>query len=121
MRFIALYTPEKLEPPTPEMFAAMGAFIQEATAAGVLLATEGFGPSSPSDCRVRRSKGKVTITDGPFAESKEAIAGFAVMECKTREEMIEWTSRFLAIAGDGLSEIRKLSDMSPIEASTMRR
>lgn len=101
MRFIALYTPEKLEPPTPEMFAAMGAFIQEATAAGVLLATEGFGPSSPSDCRVRRSKGKVTITDGPFAESKEFLAGWWIVDVASKQEAYDIAARASMAPGKG--------------------
>ena len=120
MRFIAIYRPEERVPPTPEMMTEMGRYIEEAVKAGVLLATEGFGPSTPADARVRRTKGKISVTDGPFTEAKEAIGGFAIMQVKSRQEMLEWTRRFLDIAGDGESEVRQLFDMSPIEMAQKR-
>jgi len=116
MRFIAIYRPDKNTAPTPENIAQMGAFIEEATRAGVLLATEGFGPSTGDDARLRLSNGTFSVTDGPFAETKEVIAGFAIMQAAQKPEILEWCRRFLAIAGDGESEIRTLSEMSPIEA-----
>jgi hypothetical protein len=115
MRFIALYRPAKQTPPSPKMMEEMGAFIQEAVQAGVLLATEGFGPSTPSDVRLTLRDGQFSLTDGPFAESKEAIGGFAIMQLPSREQMLDWTRRFLQIAGEGESEVRQLYDMSPIE------
>ena len=87
----------------------MGALIEDMTKAGVLLATEGCQPSSKG-ARVRLSKGKLTVTDGPFAETKELIGGFAIIQAKSKEEAIEWTKRFLKVAGDGESEIRLLHD-----------
>lgn len=57
---------------------------------------------------MRRSGTTLTVTDGPFAETKEAIGGFALFETKSKEEAIEWTKRFLKVAGDGESEIRPL-------------
>ena len=116
MRVIAIYRPKKENPATPEHIEAMGKFIDEAVKAGVLLATEGFGPSTKADARVRLADGQLTVTDGPFAEAKEVIGGFAIMQAETRAELIEWTKRFLLIAGDGESEIRHLHDMSPIDA-----
>jgi hypothetical protein len=116
MRFIAIYRPTNASAaPGPAEYEAMGKYIQEAVAAGVLLATEGFGPSQPEDARMRLAGGRITVVDGPFAETKEAIGGFAIMQTKTRAEMLEWTRRFLFIAGEGESEIRLLHPMSPLD------
>jgi hypothetical protein len=115
MRFIAIYRPTKVTPPSPKQTEEMGAFIQEALQAGVLLATEGFGPSTPSDVKLTLSEGQFSVTDGPFTETKEAIGGFAIMQLPSRQQMLDWTKRFLKIAGDGESEVRQLYDMSPIE------
>lgn len=116
MRFIAIYRPTNPSAaPGPEEYEAMGRYIQEAVAAGVLLATEGFGPSQAEDARMRRAGGQITVVDGPFAETKEAIGGFAILQTRTRDEMLEWTRRFMQIAGDGESEIRLLHPMSPLD------
>jgi hypothetical protein len=87
--------------------ARMGQFMEEAGRAGVLLAAEGCMPSALG-ARVRLADGKVTVTDGPFAEAKEVVGGFALLEVGSREEAVEWTVRFLAVAGDGETEIRQL-------------
>jgi hypothetical protein len=89
-------------PPTPEMMAEMGAFIGEAVQAGVLVAT---GALQPKGTRLRLSNGKFTVTDGPFIELKELLAGFAVIQVPSLEEAIEWSKRFREIVGDGESEI----------------
>ncbi|HXP20104.1 MAG TPA: YciI family protein [Streptosporangiaceae bacterium] len=94
-----------IPPPNPEMFAKMGAFVEEATKAGVLLATGGVGPVEDAT-RVRYTDGKFTVLDGPFAEAKELVGGWALMECRDKAEAIEWTKRFLAIVGEGESTIR---------------
>src|SRR5512134_772238 len=88
--------------PTPEMMAEMGAFIGEAVQAGVIVAT---GALLPTGTRLRLSNGKFTVTDGPFIELKELLAGFAVIEVPTLEEAIEWCKGFRKIVGDGESEI----------------
>jgi hypothetical protein len=93
----------------------MGKFMAEAIKAGVLLATEGFGPTTDTDLKVKLATGTYSTTDGPFTEAKEVIGGFAIMQCKSREELLEWTHRFLALAGDGECEIHQLSEMSPID------
>jgi hypothetical protein len=93
----------------------MMAFIREAVKAGVLVATEGFGPSAPSDARIRQTNGKFSVTDGPFTEAKELIGGFAILRTRTRDEAIDWTRRFLEIGGDGEAELHQLVDLSPIE------
>ena len=108
MRFLAIYrTRETGVPPSPESMAAMGKLIEEMAKAGVLLATEGCLPSARG-ARVRISGGKFTVTDGPFSETKEVVGGFALFQVKSKEEAIEWTKRFLKLAGDGESEIREI-------------
>ena len=95
--------------PSREVVAAMGKLTEEMAKAGVLLATEGCLPSSKG-ARVRISGGKFTVTDGPFTETKEVIGGFALFQVQSKEEAIEWTKRFLKLAGDGESEIRELDE-----------
>jgi hypothetical protein len=94
-----------IPPPTPEMMAEMGKFVEEATKAGVLLATGGVGPLDEA-VRVTYHNGEFTVIDGPFTEAKELIGGWAVLECRDKDEAIEWTKRFLALVGEGESTIR---------------
>jgi hypothetical protein len=115
MRFMCIYRPadtRKLEdglPPAQDEVAGMGKLIGDMIKAGVLLATDGLLPSSRG-ARVRLSGGKFTVTDGPFAEAKELIAGFAIIRVSSKAEAVEWGKRFLKIAGDGESEIRLMWD-----------
>jgi hypothetical protein len=110
MRFLTIYKAvETNTPPTTEEMARMGQLIEEYTQAGVLLATEGCLPSA-TGARVRRSNGKLTVTDGPFTESKELIAGFALIKADSKQHAIELTKRFLEVAGDGESEIRQIAE-----------
>jgi len=97
--------------PTPELMERMGKFIGEITKAGVLRATDGLQPSSKGK-RVRLSNGKITVTDGPFTESKELIASYALFEVKTMAEAIEWTKRFLEVLGEGECELRPIFEAS---------
>ncbi|HEY7144607.1 MAG TPA: YciI family protein [Streptosporangiaceae bacterium] len=94
-------------PPSAELMAEMGAFIEEATKAGVLLATGGLG-SLDEATRVTYADGKFTVVDGPFTEAKELIGGWALLDCRDKDEAVEWTKRFLAIAGDGQTTIRQV-------------
>jgi hypothetical protein len=107
MKYLCVWKPAKRGafPPDPEHMAAMNALIGEMTKAGVLLATEGLRPSSSDDLRARRLGGEITITDGPFTEAKEMIGGIALLQVKSKEEAVEWTKRFLRVAGDGVSEV----------------
>jgi hypothetical protein len=121
MRFMGLLKAdkdsEKGVPPTKELMKEMGKFIEEITKAGVLLATDGLQPSSKG-ARVRLSGGKITVTDGPFTETKELIASYALLEVKSMAEAIEWTTRFLKVLGKGECEIRPLfeaADFPPDE------
>ncbi len=78
--------------PSTEMLAAMGKYNEELVKAGVMLAGEGLQPTSKG-ARVRFSGSKRTVIDGPFAESKELIAGFWIWQCKSKAEAIEWLKR----------------------------
>jgi hypothetical protein len=92
-------------PPSPELYVEMGKLIEEMTKAGVLLATGGLD-SKPT--RIKSSGGKITVMDGPFAEAKEAVVGFALVEAKSKEEAIEFSKRFWRVVGDGEGEIRQV-------------
>jgi hypothetical protein len=109
MKFLCIYKPSKPEgtPPTEQQMSEMGKFVEESFKSGVLLATEGCLPSALG-ARVRQAVGKITVTDGPFIESKELIGGFALMQVNSKEECIEHTRRFLKIAGDGECELRQV-------------
>jgi hypothetical protein len=91
-------------PPTRELFAEMGRFVEELTRAGVLLATGGLD----SGTHVTSSAGSITLTDGPFAESKEVIVSFALIEVRSKEEALELTRRFWTIVGDGEGDVRQV-------------
>lgn len=108
MRFLSIYkTIERQTPPTQEEMAAMGKLIQEGMQAGWLISTEGCLPTTLG-ARVRRSDDKVTVTDGPFTESKEVVGGFALLKANSKEEAIELTKKFLGHAGNGECELRQL-------------
>jgi hypothetical protein len=113
MRFLCLYRPGTTEsdsPPSQEEMHKMGKLIGEMAQAGVLLAAEGCRPSSYG-ARVRvQADNKYSVTDGPFPETKELIAGFCLLQVKSKAEAIEWGKRFLAVAGEGESELRLLHD-----------
>jgi len=102
-------------PPSRELMERMGTFIEEITKAGVMLATDGLQPSSKGK-RVRLSDGKVTVTDGPFTESKELISSYAVFQVATMEEAVRWTTRFLQVLGRGECELRPIFEASDFPA-----
>ena len=110
MRFLSIYSNvERNTPPTPEEMAAMGKLIEEGMKSGWLLATEGCLPTAMG-ARVRRADGKITVTDGPFAESKEVVGGFAILKANSKQEAIELAKHFLAHVGQGQCELRQLFD-----------
>jgi hypothetical protein len=117
MRFLMVFKPdaeatkrnEAGVPPTSQEFAGMGRLIEDMAKAGVLLSTEGCQPSAKG-ARVRRSGKDIKVTDGPFTESKEIVGGFAIVKVDSKAEAIEWAKRFLAVAGNGESEILQLHD-----------
>lgn len=109
MKILALYTPEKSNPPTPEMMAKMNAFIDELTKAGKLLATEGRKAGAPG-MKIRMRQGQLSVKDGPFTEAKELIGGFAVMELSGMDETIAMCRRYAAILGGTLEIDVRLVD-----------
>ena len=86
--------------PDEKLLTEMGAFFEEGTKSGVILSGDGLQPSSQG-FRVRYSGSKRTVTDGPFAETKELIAGYAIIQVKSKAEMIEWTKRFVQVDAPG--------------------
>jgi len=96
MRFMVLIKANKDSEagvmPSKQLLTEMGKFNEELVKAGVMLAGEGLQPSSKG-ARVRFSGSKRTVIDGPFAETKELIAGFWIWQCKSKEEAIEWVKR----------------------------
>ena len=112
MRFISIFTHEPTNrPPTEAEMATMGKLIEDAMKAGWLIATEGvdFGTTG---VRVHKSTGgKVTVTDGPFVETKEVIGGYALLKAANKEEVIELTRHFLSVVGQGTCEIYQLYEM----------
>ena len=102
--------------PTEAQFAAMGKYNEELQKAGVLLDLSGLKPTS-AGVRVRFGGGKQTVIDGPFTEAKELIAGYWIIQVKSREEAIEWAKRIPAeVCGVGEVELRpfyELEDFAP--------
>jgi hypothetical protein len=90
--------------PNQELLAAMGQYMEDMAKAGVLLAGEGLRPTSEG-VRVKFTRGKPTVTDGPFAEAKELIAGWSIIQVNSMEEAIEWVKRWPRIDGDGAVEL----------------
>ena len=92
-------------PPTPELMQEMGRFMEDATKAGVIVASGGMGPASLG-AKVTLKDGAFTVVDGPFAEAKELIGGWALMECRDLDEAVEWSQRFVGVIGDGDVRVR---------------
>ena len=87
------------------LYAEMGAFIEELTRGGVLLATGGLDPNGT---HMSARDGKVTLTDGPYAEAKETIVSFALIDVRSRDEAVELFRRFWAIVQDGEGDLRQV-------------
>jgi len=94
--------------PSEELLSDMGKFNEELVKAGIMLAGEGLHPSSKG-ARVRFSGAKRTVVDGPFAETKELIAGFWLWQVKSKEEAVEWVKRCPnPMKGESEIEIRRV-------------
>jgi hypothetical protein len=111
-------------PPSPEMLAKMGALMDEVSRSGALLAGEGLKPSADG-ARVRRAGGKTTVIDGPFAESKELIAGFTMLQVATKDEAIAFARRWLPIHAAGGAdpceiEIRQVFELADFPADAAK-
>ena len=94
-------------PPSPEMMAAMGAFIEESFRNGTLVAT---GAMELGGKRIEHRAGEFTITDGPYAEAKEAVVGWAIVNAESEAHAIELSKRFWSIVGDGTGSIHRVYD-----------
>ena len=94
-----------MPPPTPELMTEMGAVMEEATTSGVLVATGGIAPTAMG-AKITLKDGEFTVVDGPFAEAKELIGGWALMECRDLEEAVEWAKRFVSVLGEGEVRVR---------------
>lgn len=110
MKFLMIYNSDpNAPPPTPETMQKLGELTARMVASGVVKMTGGIvRPSKGTE--VRLSGGKFTVTDGPFPETKELIDGYAIVEAKSREEAIEHSREFMAIAGEGHGQILRLFD-----------
>jgi hypothetical protein len=111
-RYIAMHKAdarfEAGAPPTKAETEAMDKLIGEMTKAGVLLATASLEPSSRA-ARLRNFGGRETLVDGPFAESKELVGGFAILELDSRQEAIDWARRYLDVLGEVELDIRPVA------------
>jgi hypothetical protein len=102
-------------PPPPGFMEAMGKFVQKSRADGSLVDTGGLMPSKDG-VRVRLAGGKLTVTDGPFAESKEIIGGWAILKADTKEEVVRLATEFMELhqkhwpGFEGESEVRPMFD-----------
>ena len=116
MRFMVMVkaTPESEggEMPTTELLEAMGKYNEELVKAGVMLAGEGLHPSSRG-ARVHFDGDKRTVIDGPFAETKELVAGYTLIQVNSREEAVEWARKWPAEDADGQAylEVRQLYEI----------
>ena len=108
MKFLSIYkTMERNGPPSQEELTGMGKLVEEGMKAGWLLGTEGCLPSR-FGARVGLFNGKISVTDGPFAETKEVAGGFAILKADSKEEAIQLAKNFLQVVGAGECEIRQL-------------
>jgi hypothetical protein len=100
--------------PTPETQAAIGQYMQEAAMAGVLLSGEGVASSS-AGARLEIADGNVRIIDGPYAEAKELIAGFAILEVGSLAEAVEHARKFALLVGTERVDVRRVIEYSDLQ------
>jgi len=124
MRFMMLMIPKGYEespagmPLDARALAAMGNYNESLQKAGVLLAVDGLHPPSRA-ARVSFSGGKPEVTDGPFAEAKEVVGGYWIIQVKSREEAIEWASRCPG-SDDEVIEVRQIQEFSDFPADVQK-
>jgi hypothetical protein len=94
-------------PPSLDLIERMGNFIEEVSKTGILLATDGLHPSAKGK-RVKLEDGQVTVIDGPFTESKELVASYALFQVDSWDDAVYWTTRFLEVLGKGECELRPI-------------
>ena len=120
MRYLSMYIPDAGRPATPpskDYMGKMGAFMAESFQSGVLVATGGLLPISQGGVRVRSAGGDITVMDGPFTEAKEVVAGWAILQVKSKEEVIEVTRKFIQLAGDGECELRQIMEAEDVKCA----
>jgi hypothetical protein len=124
MRFMMIVIPKGYEKATPgaapsaEAMAEMMEYNKSLQKAGVLLALDGLLPPS-TGARITFANGKATVTDGPFAEAKEAIGGYWIIQVRSREDAIQWAKRVPASC-DGIIEVRQIQEMADFPADVQK-
>lgn len=121
MKFMTLVkSAESAGPPPQPLMDAIAKLGEEAARKGVMVDMGGLMPSAMG-ARVRLSGGTITVTDGPFAESREVVGGYAVFDVPSKEDAIYWTTRFMEVhkehwkGWEGETEIRQLFEGAPVE------
>ena len=113
MRYFSIYRPDPRTaggPPDPRHMEKMGRLIDESMKAGTLVATGALLPLAQGGARVKKEAGSITVVDGPFTESKELVAGWAILEGRSRDHAIELVRQFLDVADDGECELHQIMD-----------
>lgn len=124
MRFMMIVIPRGYETaapdavPSAEMVAKMMEYNKSLQKAGVLLALDGLFPPS-TGARISYTGGKATVTDGPFAEAKEVIGGYWIIQVRSREEAIEWAKR-APMSNNDIIEVRQIQEMSDFPADVQK-
>jgi hypothetical protein len=118
MRYMVMhYQTQEMEDgvlPSPETQAAIGEYMQETAMSGVLLSGEGVASSS-AGARLEIGDGNVRVIDGPFAEAKELIAGFAILEVSSLAEAVEHARKFGLLVGTGRVDVRRVVEFSDLQ------
>lgn len=116
MRFMMMIRTEEgagpPEGPSQQLMDEMGKLMEEMTKAGVLLDTAGLRPTEEAT-RIHWDHGKSSVLDGPFAEAKEVVGGYAIFQAKSKEEAVEWATRFARVHGEDwelTTEIRQIEE-----------
>lgn len=111
MKFLLTYQGDTSAPPNPAKLAAIGKFTQEMLAKGVVVMTGGL-VRPDHGTKLKFAAGEFSVTDGPFAETKELIDGFALVQCGSKQEAIALAESFMRVAGDGTGEVLQVFDAS---------
>ncbi len=115
MRYMSLIKGLEGRNPPPALYEAISQLVRDANKAGVLVMTGGLAPTKDG-IRVRQSDGRLNTTDGPFTEAKEVVGGYAIYDVSSRQEMMEWTTRFMELhrrhwpEWDGECEVREMME-----------
>jgi hypothetical protein len=127
MRFMMIVKhAEKQGPPPQALMDAITKLVEEEAKAGTMIGNGGLGPTAQG-ARVRLSGGKVTVTDGPFAETKEVIGGYAQFELKSKEEAVKSAVRFMELhkkhwpGWEGETEVRQMFDSQDCSPEAQER